>query len=133
MVSGVVSDAPAQQQSQGDPQLDYMLQCQGCHGADGNGTPAVGVPTLIGLADRFLELPEGRAYLVGVPGVTQAPLDNRAIANLMNWILRRYAADPAEVAFKPYSEEEVAAHRAKVPIDVVATRARLLGQATGSN
>ena len=66
--------ANAEGQSQGDPQLDYMLQCQGCHGADGAGKPEVGIPSMVGMAERFLADPEGRAYLVQVPGVSQAPL-----------------------------------------------------------
>jgi hypothetical protein len=71
-------------------------------------------------------LPGGRAYLVQVPGVAQAPLDDRAIASLMNWILERYRSDPDQPAFTRYSEKEVAGYRAKGPIDVAATRARLV-------
>ena len=116
----------APERGQGAPQLDYMLQCQGCHLADGSGTEQAGIPTIIGLASRFLDFPEGRAYLVQVPGVSQAPLDDRAIAELMNWILERYPSDGDTRAFEPYTEKEVASYRAKGPIDVVATRARLV-------
>ena len=116
-------------QGQGSPQLDYMLQCQGCHGPNGTGTEQANIPTLIGLAERFLALPGGRAYLVQVPGVAQAPLDDRAIANLMNWILERYrlSGDQQRFAadFTPYSEQEVAGYRAEGPIDVAVTRARI--------
>lgn len=116
-------------QSQGDPELDYMLQCQGCHMADGTGKPDVGVPTMVGLVERFLGLPGGRAYLVQVPGVDQAPLDDRAIADLMNWLLDRYRGNDAKTSFEPYTEDEVKAYRAETPIDAPATRARLLALA----
>lgn len=116
------------EQSQGDPRLDYMLQCQGCHGADGFGSAKAGVPSIVGLGSRFLGVPEGRAYLVQVPGVAQAPLDDRAIAALMNWILERYRSGAERTGFDPYDEKEVARYRAEGPIDVAATRARLVAR-----
>ena len=50
-----------------DPRVDYMLQCQGCHLADGAGSPGA-VPDLRGSLGRFLAVPGGREYLVRVPG-----------------------------------------------------------------
>jgi hypothetical protein len=44
----------------------------------------------------------------------------------MNWILERYRSDPDQPAFTRYSEKEVAGYRAKGPIDVASTRARLV-------
>lgn len=118
--------AVADGQSQGDPQLDYMLQCQGCHGANGTSKPGAGVPSMVGLAGRFLDDPEGRAYLVQVPGVSQAPLDDRAIADLLNWILERFGTEGDRKPIEPYTQSEVTAYRAMEPIDVAATRARLI-------
>ncbi len=118
--------AGADGQSQGDPRLDYMLQCQGCHGANGTSKPEAGVPSMIGLAGRFLDDPEGRAYLVQVPGVSQAPLKDRAIADLLNWILERFGTDSEKRPIEPYTRNEVTAYRAMEPIDVAATRARLI-------
>ena len=42
-----------------DPRVDYMLQCQGCHRADGSGSPGA-VPDLRGSLARFLTVPGGR-------------------------------------------------------------------------
>lgn len=125
-VSLLTAAASAAGQSQGNPRLDYMLQCQGCHLADGSSWPEIGIHSMIGLAERFLDDPEGRAYLIQVPGVSQAPLDDRAIADLLNWILARFRADAKDADFAPYSEQEVARYRAADRIDVVATRARLI-------
>lgn len=125
-VTLLTAAASADGQSQGNPRLDYMLQCQGCHFADGSSRMDVGIPSMVGLAERFLDDPEGRAYLVQVPGVSQAPLDDRAIADLLNWILARFGTEAENADFAPYSEEEVARYRAADPIDVGATRARLI-------
>jgi hypothetical protein len=54
-----------------DPRVDYMLQCQGCHLADGSGAPGA-VPDLRGSLGRFLGVPGGREYLVRVPGAAQS-------------------------------------------------------------
>lgn len=125
-ITGLGVTLPVHAQSQGDPRLDYMLQCQGCHREDGTGRPDVGVPTIVGLAERFLAKPGGRAYLVQVPGVSQAPLDDHALAQLLNWLLTRYAGHEPPSSFERYTEREVAMHRRNTPIDVVAARARLL-------
>ena len=111
---------------QGDPRLDYILQCQGCHLADASGAEAVGVPRMEGVVGRFLQVEGGRAYLVQVPGVAQAPLDDAAVAELLNWMLLRFSAAELPEPFEPYRAEEVARHRSRTPIDVVATREALL-------
>ncbi len=49
------------------PGVEYALNCQGCHRADGAGTPG-SVPSLADSVARFLTVPGGREYLVQVPG-----------------------------------------------------------------
>ncbi len=106
-----------------DPRVLYLLHCQGCHLADGAGRPGA-VPSLVGVA-RFAALPEGRAYLVGVPGSAQAPLSDAELAELLNWVLAAFG--PAEVAARvaPFEAEEVARYR-KPLADVAGARARLV-------
>ena len=114
-----------------DPRVLYQLHCQGCHLADGSGSPGA-VPSLLGVA-RFATLPEGRAYLVGVPGSAQAPIGDAELAAVLNWMLAAFG--PAEVAARvePFGAEEVA--RLRTPLaDVGAVRAELvraLGEAEG--
>ncbi len=126
LVAAFATGIAAADQSQGDPRIDYMLQCQGCHGADGRPQPSADVPGLIDLVPLFLGTAEGRDYLVRVPGVSQAPLGDAAIARLMNWVLTNMRSTKEPVAFEPYTAEEVARSRARGPLDVAATRARLL-------
>jgi hypothetical protein len=110
--------------SAGSPQISYMLQCQGCHLADGSGAPGA-VPSLEGMG-RFLAVPGGRAYLVRVPGSSQSPLSDRELAELLNWMLRSFTPDATPAHFVPFSAEEVAGVRRPPLIDVEAVRADLL-------
>jgi mono/diheme cytochrome c family protein len=124
------SAALAEGPRRSDPWLDYALQCQGCHLADGSGSPRAGVPRLVGVG-RFLGVEGGRAYLVQVPGVGQAPLDDEAIAALLNWVLVRFSADQLPDPFVPYTGGEVREYRSAAPIDVLAVRADLVSRLEG--
>lgn len=113
---------------QGDPALDYVLQCQGCHLPDASGVASAGVPRMRGVVGRFLGVEGGRAYLVQVPGVAQAPLSDAALAGLLNWLLLRFSADELLQPFIPYTASEVARLRQRPPLDVAATRRALLAK-----
>jgi len=107
------------------PALDYVLNCQGCHRADGTGTPG-SVPALAGSVGRFLRVPGGREYLARVPGVAQAPLDDAAVARLLNWMLERFDKDDLPHDFVPYAPDEVGRLRTSPLTDVERVRRELL-------
>lgn len=107
------------------PEVEFTLNCQGCHRADGAGTPD-SVPALADSVARFLAVPGGREYLIQVPGVAQAPLDDPALAAVVNWMLERYDTAHLPEDFVPYSAAEVGRLRVKPLVDVEAVRARLL-------
>jgi mono/diheme cytochrome c family protein len=100
------------------PVEDYLLHCSGCHHADGAGVPGV-VPPLSGLAP-FLATPAGRAYLVRVPGVAQASLDDERLAALLNWVMREMSGAQPSPA---YDAVEVHALRADPLRDARSERA----------
>jgi hypothetical protein len=77
------------------PRWSSRLNCQGCHRADGTGTPG-SVPALADSVARFLAVPAGREYLVQVPGVAQAPLDDAALGGR-----RQLDADALRRATRP--------------------------------
>lgn len=107
--------------------LAYVLHCMGCHLEDGSGAPGR-VPSLVGVG-RFLRVPGGRDYLLRVPGVAQAPLDDAALAALLDWLLARF--DPAAAAapgFAPFRAAEVARARALPLADAEAARRALLAE-----
>ena len=117
--------APAAAETVSGARLDYVLHCLGCHLEDGRGAPDR-VPTLEGVG-RFLRVPGGRGYLVRVPGVAHAPLDDAALAALLNWMLARFDPEThAAPGFSPYDAAEVAQHRAAPLADAEAERNALL-------
>ena len=107
--------------------INYMLNCQGCHGPSGAGTADGTVPGLDGFMARFLSVPGGREFLVQVPGSANAALDDAALAEVLNWMLATF--DPAHLPddFAGYAGQEVGALRASPLTDVVPVRARLVG------
>lgn len=109
------------------PAQDYVLECRGCHGARGAGTPGK-VPSLAQTA-RFLASERGRAYLVRVPGVAGSQLSDARIAALLDWMLRELASDPpAPDSFAGFTASEVARARARPLLDPLAERARALAR-----
>jgi mono/diheme cytochrome c family protein len=107
------------------PALDYTLECAGCHRADGTGTPG-SVPALRDSVARFLAVAGGREYLARVPGAAQAPLDDAALAAVLNWMLDHFDAADVPAGFAPYTAAEVGPLRAHPLVDVEGTRKQLL-------
>jgi len=107
------------------PALDYALNCQGCHRADGSGTPG-SVPALAGSVGKFLRVRGGREYVARVPGVAQAPLDDAATAGVLNWILERFGRDDLPADFSPYTAAEIGGLRRSPLTDVERVRRELL-------
>ena len=107
------------------PALDYALNCQGCHRADGTGTPG-SVPALAGSVGKFLKVPGGREFLGRVPGVAQAPLDDAALAAVLNWMIERFDRADLPADFHPYGVDEVHRLRDSPLTDVIGTRRALV-------
>lgn len=109
-----------------EPRINYMINCQGCHLADGSGQSG-SVPSMKGELHKFLTVPGGREFLVQVPGSANAPLNNAELADLLNWMLSSMSDDDAK-PFVPYTEAEVKKLRAKVLLDVMNTREALVSK-----
>jgi len=107
------------------PDVEFALNCQGCHRADGGETPG-SVPAIANHVARFLAVPGGREYLVQVPGVAQAPLDDATLAAVINWMLAHYDRAHIPKDFTPYTEAEVAKLRKDPLVNVEALRTKLL-------
>jgi hypothetical protein len=105
--------------------INYMLECQGCHLADGTGS-AGAVPPLRDVVGRFLGVPGGREYLIRVPGSAQSALSDDELAEVLNWIIRRFGPDDVAADFEPFTVGEVSRHRMHPLLDVEAVRGDLL-------
>jgi hypothetical protein len=102
-----------------------MLQCQGCHLADGSGSPGA-VPDLRGSVARFASISGGREYLVRVPGAAQSPLSDQRLAAVLDWMIREFGPAEAAAAAEPYRAEEIARWRAAPYLEVQSVRRELI-------
>lgn len=109
------------------PRSLYVLHCAGCHGMDGAGSERGQVPDMRRLSE-FLKRPDGRRFLVQVPGVMGSGLSDENVAQVTNWVLTNLVTDINRRTFVPYTAQEVANARANPLKDVMATRARLLAR-----
>lgn len=105
--------------------MNYMLNCQGCHLADGAGFPNK-VPEVKNFMGHFLKVEGGREFLVQVPGAANAPVSDAELAELLNWMLLKFSATELPAEFVPYSADEVGTLRKAPLINVTRKRAQLL-------
>ena len=108
-----------------------MLNCMGCHLADGSGA-AGKVPSVRDSLVILSRSSAGRRYLVQVPGASQSPLSDLELAQLLSWMVRNLSAQTVPADFTDFTAAEVAGYRRFPLIDVRDTRARLLQAAAGS-
>ena len=109
-------------------QTNYMLNCQGCHGAKGAGTADGAVPTMQGFLGAFLTVEGGREFLVQVPGSANAALDGPALAEVLNWMLHTMSEGTLPEPFEPYTAEEVSELRQAPLAEIESVRADLLAR-----
>lgn len=105
----------------GWPEVHYMLHCQGCHLPDGSGSPGR-VPDLRNSVAHYLTVPGGREYLVRIPGISQAPLDDAELAAVLNWVLHRFGPADALRGAVPFTPTEVSRLRRPALTDVTSAR-----------
>ncbi len=97
----------------------YARNCQGCHGHKGVTVPEV--PTLRDRVGWFLHTPEGRDYVVRVPGVAFALVSDDELAAVLNWMLSVYSPEQLPSGWRPYTAREVGALRRR-PLAEVSSR-----------
>ncbi len=114
---------------QADPRSHYMIHCMGCHLADGSGQPP-DVPVFDRNLGLMVQSAAGRAYMVRVPGAAQAPIDDDALASVINWMLIEYSPTTIPENFVPYDAEEVARYRRQILANPIEFKASLI---TGTN
>ena len=100
---------------------DYTLRCQGCHGAEGIGVPHK-VPSLRDSVGKLMHLDEGRDFLLRVPGASNSPLSDEALAGVLNWLVVRFGEADKATDARPFSAADVAAARRRPLVAVHRTR-----------
>ena len=102
------------------PAQDYMLYCMGCHGAQAQGVQGR-IPPLAGSVSLFMRLPEGRDYVLRVPGAANSALPDAQLAAVLNWLAESYRATAAPQP-APFTVDEVTRVRRTPLVDVQARR-----------
>jgi mono/diheme cytochrome c family protein len=100
---------------------NYLLHCMGCHGEDGLGLEGQ-VPSFRNTLARISASPQGRDYVLRVPGVTQATLDDRETAEVLNWVLAEFSTQETARRIAPFTEAEVTRARQQPLLEVNAMR-----------
>ena len=124
-IVAMCAGAVAQADDAGLARQGYLLHCMGCHGEDGAGLEGQ-VPSLRGTLARISGAPEGRDYVLRVPGVTQSTLSAAEVAAVLNWILVEYSGAEAASSVRPFTAAEVASARSQTLVEVAPERARIL-------
>ncbi len=102
--------------------IDFLLHCSGCHGQNGNGNPEKGIPNFVGQVGHFQRLPEGREFVMQVPGLLSARLPDERAAAVTTWMIRQFAGDSLPTDFAPYTADEAKRARETRPADVMGKR-----------
>ncbi len=120
--------ADAQDKSAERARLDFLLHCSGCHGQDGTGNPEKGIPNFVGQVGHFQRLPEGREFVIQVPGLLSAGLPDDRAAAVTSWMIRRFAGTSLPPDFAPYTAGEAKRARETRPADVMGKRKAIYQQ-----
>ena len=106
------------------PAQDYTLYCMGCHGAQAQGVPGK-IPPLAGSVSLFMRTPEGRDYVLRVPGAANSALPDAQLAAVLNWLAESYGA-PGAARPAPFTVDEVTRARHTPLADVQARRREVI-------
>lgn len=91
-------------------QSSYMEGCGGCHGILGSSAKDE-IPELKGMVGWFMCTPEGREYIVRLPNVAFAAVDDAGLADMMNFVVFGFGDNSVPEGVAPYTAEEVGALR----------------------
>lgn len=114
--SGMAEASPAQ---------DYMLYCMGCHGPQAEGVPGK-IPPLAHSLGRFMRTPDGRNYLLRVPGAANSVLSDPQLAAVLNWLAQEFSAEDLTPDVALFTPTEVTASRHTPLASVLATRQKVI-------
>jgi hypothetical protein len=105
----------------------FVLNCQGCHGARGE-VVSEDIRPLAFAFRSFTQTSRGRAYLIRIPGIANAPIGDGPLTNLLNYLTELWRPNPDAHKSRPFNEAEVSALRHKPLLDVTAERAAVIRQ-----
>jgi mono/diheme cytochrome c family protein len=121
LLGGLATRAGADQPAS----VNYLIHCAGCHLPDASGSPPR-VPDVRGELGRLLAVTGGREYLIQVPGAATAPVSDRELAAIVNYMLSSFSSGTIPPDFEPFTETEVGRLRRNWLSNPEPVRAKLL-------
>lgn len=112
VLSGLATATQAQSLDHESARTRYLLSCGGCHGLNGASDPEL-VPVLKDQVGYFLNLPQGRDYLVQLPNVAFSRNTDEELTGLINYVIFDLGGDSVPRGTKPYTVQEVSELRHK--------------------
>lgn len=103
-----------------EPQYLYILGCGGCHGIDGVSNPQL-VPVLRDQVGYFMRSEEGRNYLLRLPNIAQSTLNDRELAETLNFAVFELGGASVPAGAKRFTAAEVGRLR-QSPLNEVALK-----------
>ncbi len=79
-----------------------------------------------------MRTPQGRTYIVRVPGVSASALADARIASVLNWLAEKFDASDFGPNIARFTTREVAARRRPQLADAAAVRKRVIAELTSS-
>lgn len=104
--------------------FNYQMLCQGCHTPDGMGGKSI--PKVNGFIGYFLQTEMSRDYLVRVPGSANSALNDKQLAEVLNWMILEFGGESVPENMQYYTAEEVEKLRQEPLFEVVEYRNMLL-------
>jgi hypothetical protein len=110
--SGAFGQTKAQAVNLTGAQSDYLEHCGGCHGLQGDSSPAP-IPVLRDRVGYFMCSGAGRRYLLHLPNVDRADVDDGRLADMMNFVVFDLGGHSTPSGVQAFGEAEVKAERGK--------------------
>ena len=116
--------------SMSSPKSLYILKCSGCHGINGAGAPAAGIPPFPGFIAPLAQHPEGRVYIAHVPGIAASRLTDAQLVDVLNYVIDEWSGEEDIASTPRFTVDEFSKLRAVPVTNVVEFRRDLVTQMT---
>ena len=84
------------------------------------------MPSLHGTLSKISSAPQGRDYVLRVPGVTRSLLSPAEVAEVLNWAILQFSDVEVAKQVRPFTAAEVAKARSQPLLEISTTRAKVL-------
>ena len=129
IMAGIILSAAVPAQA-ADARYLYRLHCSGCHGLEGGGHPEAGVPFLGNSIARIVSHPDGKRYLMSVPGVRNSFATDAELSEILEYVVNVLGKERNEPELQ-ISEQEIGLLRAATLESAPAIRRRISADLKG--